>query len=650
MNRTQVGIRITILGAAFVLVMTAHAQKPTGAADGQWHHYSGGKGGTKYSALDQINASNVATVEEAWRWSADAVYPPDASGAGNYKTTPLFVDGVMYASTTYCQVAAIDPGTGETRWVFETNSHKKGRPANVGYQHRGIEYWTDGAIKRILITTGGRQLVSIDAETGKADPNFGEAGFVNLEEGLGRKFNVRALGYSAPPIVCRDTIIVGSIISDGTATKAQPPGDIRGFDVRTGEQKWRFHTIPQEGEFGNDTWLTDAWKYTGGANTWTMMAADEELGYVYCPTGTSTSDFYGEFRPGNNLFAESLLCLNAETGERVWHFQMIHHGMWDYDLPAGPNLVDILVNGTPIKAVAQTGKNAYIYVFDRETGKPVWPIEERPAPQGSTPGEWYPATQPHPTKPPAFDRQGVRVEDLIDFTPELRAEAERILSGYTYGPIYTPPSVVTDDNKGTALLPYINGGSNWMGSTVDPETGIMYIPSQTRMLSMGLKKNEVSRSEFAYGPKLSGVEGPHGLPMVKPPYGRITAMDLNKGEILWVVPHGDGPRDHPAIKHLNLPPLGSATNTQLAHGGGVLTKTLLFQIQPNLGPRFRNPSDTGVIRAFDKTNGKEIWEYDFDKTPNGTPMTYMHEGKQYIVVAIGGKEQPSELIALRLKQ
>jgi quinoprotein glucose dehydrogenase len=618
-----------------------------GAANGDWAHYSGDKGSSKYSPLSQIDASNVGDLEEAWRWTADPVHP-EARPATGFKATPLVVDGIMYVPTSYSQVVALNPGTGEMLWMYETDSYKAGRPGNVGFQHRGLEYWTDGEKKRILIATGGRQLISIDVETGKPDPEFGNNGVVNLLEGLGKKINERAISYSAPPVVCKDVIIIGSIINDGTATKSQPPGHIRGFDVRTGEQKWIFHTIPQPGEFGNETWENGSWEYTGGANSWTMMSVDEELGYVYCPTGTSTSDFYGEFRHGDNLFAESLLCLNAETGERVWHFQMIHHGMWDWDLPSAPNLVDIVVDGKPIKAVTQMGKNAFIYVFDRVTGEPVWPIEERPVPQSTVPGEKSSATQPFPTKPPAFDRQGVTLDNLIDYTPELRAEALKILEDYTWGPMYMPPSLVTETNKGTALLPHINGGSNWMGACLDPETGIIYIPSQTRMFVMGVRPDELERTEFSHIGALSGIPGPQGLPMVKPPYGRITAMDLNKGEILWIAPHGDGPRDHPAIKHLNLGPLGESTNGGLAHGGGVLTKTLLFMSQPKLKEDFYT-TDNGYLRAFNKENGAVVWEYSFDNLPQGTPMTYMHEGKQYLVTALGGGRRPSELVALRLK-
>ncbi len=648
-----VGTRMVTLGTALVIAlsMAADAQAPEGVKDGQWRHYSGDTASTKYSPLDQINASNVNNLEEAWRWeSVGAQVEGAPRGAVSFKPTPLVVDGVMYTSTAFSQVAAINPGTGETLWVYDPESYKLGVPANVGFQHRGIEYWTDGEIKRIIIATGGRQLVSIDTETGKADPNFGENGIVNLEEGLGRKFNARHLTYSSPTIVCRDTIIVGSVITDPTGTKSMPPGHVRGFDVRTGKQNWIFHTIPLEGEFGNETWLNDSWKYTGSTNAWSMLSADEELGYVYLPLGTPTNDFLGEFRLGDNLFAESLVCLNAKTGKRVWHYQFIHHGIWDWDLPAAPNLVDIVVDGKPIKAVAQITKHGWVFVFDRVTGEPVWPIEEREVPPSKVPGEQLSPTQPFPTKPPPFERQGVRVEDLIDFTPELRAEAERILSEYTIGPIFTPLTVETETNKGTAVLPHMVGGANWSGACLDPETGILYIPSQTRLINVGLRKNTGARAEFSHVPILENIIGPQGLPMLKPPYGRITAIDLNKGEFVWQIVHGDGPRDHPAIKHLNLPPLGSATNPALAQGGGVLTKSLLFMIQLNLDPEdYEKTLRNGVIRAFDKSNGEELWEYDLDRAPQGTPMTYMHEGKQYIVLAAGMFGQAGELIAFRLK-
>lgn len=638
----------TIVLSLFATGLSATAQEIS--AETEWRHYAGDKASSKYAPLDQINPGNVTQLEEVWRWtSVDEGLK--VRGAGGYKATPIVANGVMYISTSLQLVAALEPNTGETIWVYDPEVYKIGRPANSGYQHRGVEYWTDGTKERILIANGGRQLISLNAKTGKPDSTFGVDGIVDLGKGLGRDISARNLSFSAPPVICRDTIILGSIVSDGQSAKTMPPGHIRGFDLHTGEQKWIFHTIPQEGEFGNETWQNDSWKFSGNTNAWSMLSVDEELGYVYAPTGTPTSDWYGGLRHGDNLFAESLLCLNAETGERVWHFQAVHHGMWDYDLPAAPNLVDIVVDGKPIKAVAQVSKHGFVYVFDRVTGEPVWPIEEKPVPQTTTPGEWSSPTQPHPTKPPAFERQGVTEDDLINFTPELREEAKKILSQYTTGPLFTPPTVITPTNKGTATLPSPAGGANWMGACLDPETGILYVPSMTWLVGLALKENQAGRSEFKYnidGPSFL-IPGPQGLPIVKPPYGRITAIDLNKGEHVWQVPHGDGPRDHPAIKHLDLGPLGAATNGGLSNGGGVLTKSLLFMIQPdpNTGDFMQTGSD-GVIRAFDKRNGEELWEHRLGAVPRGTPMTYMYKGVQYLVVAVGGQIQPAELVAFKL--
>lgn len=647
----RIGILSIVLGCGVALSSASFA------ADGDWPHYAADGASSKYSALDQINADNVNDLEEAWRWNAKEVLLQQGEraprNAGTFKTTPIVVNGVMYFSTHFSQIVAMNPGSGEVIWSYDPDSFKEGRPANSGFQHRGVEYWTDGTIERILIATGGRQLVSVDAKTGKPDPNFGVNGITDLTEGLGKEFNKRSLGYNAPPVVCRDTIILGSIISDSPSGKAMPPGSIRGFDVRTGKQKWIFHTIPQEGEYGNETWENDSWKYSGNTNAWSMLSVDEDLGYVYLPIGTPTSDWYGEFRHGDNLFGESLLCLNAETGERVWHFQLVHHGLWDYDPPAAPNLVDIVVDGKAIKAVAQVSKQGFTYVFDRVTGEPVWPIEERPVPQSDVPGEKTAATQPFPTKPPAFERQGVTEDDLIDFTPELRAKALEIMKNYTIGPLYTPPSVISDTNKGTLMLPSPAGGANWMGACVDPETGVMYVPSMTWIVALALREQTQGRSEFSYNLGFGDFAVPsvEGLPLMKPPYGRITAIDLNKGDIKWQVPHGQGPTDNPAIKHLNLGPLGAATNGGLSNGGGFVTKTLLFMNQPD--PDSSNMLNTGldgVIRAYSKEDGKQLWEHRLGKTPRGTPMTYMYEGEQYIVVAVGGQFHESELVALKLKK
>ena len=639
--------KVWISSAVFVAVCVGVGAQG-GAPVGEWQHYGSDRRGTKYSPLDQINPDNVGQLEEAWRW--EVRQPEDVSAPpGQFKTTPLMIDGTLYATTALSEVVALDAGTGEVVWTYDPESYKKGRPANSGFQHRGVEYWTDGENERLIIATGGRQLISIDRNTGKPDENFGDGGIVDLTKGLGREINPRVMGYNAPPIVCRDMIVVGSIIFDAPTMKEMPPGHIRGYDVRTGEQKWRFNTIPQDEEFGVETWHDDSWKYSGNTNAWSMMTADEELGFVYAPIGTPTNDWYGGHRKGKNLFAESLVCLNAETGERVWHFQCVHHGLWDYDLPAAPNLVDIVIDGKPIKAVAQVSKQAYCYVFDRVTGEPVWPIEERPAPQSNVPGEWTSPTQPHPTKPPAFDRQGITEDDLIDFTPELREEAKEILKDYVYGPLFTPPSLV-GDTKGTIIMAGPAGGANWGGAAFDPETNILYVPSMTLPFYVAVGEANKNMSNFDYSIAGGGVVmGPRGLPLLKPPYGRITAIDLNKGEFVWQVPHGYGPKDHPELKDLDLGLLGSAANGLLSNGGGVLTKTLFFAIQAdeNTASMMRM-GEKGYIRAWDKTNGELVWEQRIELTPHGTPMTYLHEGKQYVVCAVGGLGQQSTLIAYSL--
>jgi quinoprotein glucose dehydrogenase len=651
-----VSIAVTLL-----LLCPLPGRAQYGVKDGQWRSYAGDTGSTKYSALDLINKDNVKKLEIAWRWKS----PDNAIRSKNpflvpfiYEATPLLVNGVLYTSTSFAQIAAIDPATGETKWVYDPGSHKDGMPTNLGFVNRGVAYWTGGKDEeRIFVATGNAHLVAVSAKDGKPCADFGKDGKVDLTKGLRRAVDRKLYSVTSAPLVCRDVVIVGSSISDLPPNKEMPPGDVRGFDPKTGKQLWTFQTVPQAGEVGVETWEKESWKYTGNTNVWAPMSADEETGYVYLPVSTPTNDWYGGHRHGDNLFADSLVCVEAKSGKRVWHFQTVHHGLWDYDLPAAPNLVDITVAGKKIKAVAQVTKQGFCFVFDRATGKPVWPIEEREVPRSKVPGEKAAPTQPFPTKPPPFERQGIREEDLIDFTPEMRKEALAILQKYEYGPLYTPPS-----EKGTVNLPGWLGGANWQGAAFDPETGILYVTSVTSPITVAVKKTEKDdKSGFDYLAALEGhLDGPQGLPLVKPPYGRLTAINLNKGEHAWMVPLGDGPRNHPLLKDLkDLPArLGSPQRGSL-----LCTKTLLFSGQQGKVEKvigmIRSGEGTAkdlresftfnpYFRAFDKVTGEMLWEMKLPDNPTGAPMTYKIGDRQYIVFAVGGLLNPAELIALAL--
>ena len=375
----------------------------------EWLSYGADKASSKYSPIAQIDTDNFNRLKVAWTWRS----PEEAIKKAHpdlktwvWESTPLMVDGVLYVSTSLSQVAAIDAATGKPLWLYDPETWKKGTPSNNGFVHRGVAYWANGDDRRILFGTGDGYLICLNAKTGKPIPAFGQNGRIDLTQGLSRPVDRRLYGVSSPPIICRDVVVMGSKVHDVPLAKVMPPGDVRGFDVRTGKQQWLFRSVPGEDEFGNETWEQESWKTTGAANVWTMMSADEALGYVYLPFSTSANDFFGGQRPGNGLFGESLVCLDARTGKRVWHFQMAHHGLWDYDLPSAPNLIDVRVNGKPVKAVAQVSKQGFVYVFDRVTGNPIWPIEERPVPQSTAPGERSSPTQPFPTKPAPFDRQG----------------------------------------------------------------------------------------------------------------------------------------------------------------------------------------------------------------------------------------------------
>ncbi len=631
-------MRRLLLSAVLVASTVAAPHTQRSSPSGEWRHYGGDAGSTKYSALDQIHAGNVSGLRVAWRWTspdnASARANPDLL-PGGYEDTPLMVNGVLYTITGLGVIAALDPGTGRTLWTYDAEAWKNGRPTNLGFEHRGLSYWTDGTDARIISGTHDAYLISLDAKTGIPDPKFGVNGKVDAIAGLPYALRTRNYTISSTPVVVKNVIVHGASISDGAQNKEAPRGDISGYDIRTGRKLWTFNSVPRPGEFGNETWENDAWSYTGNTNVWSMISVDETLGYVYLPFGTPTNDYYGGHRKGNNLFGESLVCLDATTGKRVWHFQAVHHGLWDYDFPAAPILGDITVEGRRIPIVAQVSKQAFVYVFDRRTGTPVWPIEERPVPQSTVPGEQTSPTQPFPTKPPAFDRQGFTEDDVIDFTPELKARALEMLKPYRLGPLFTPPS-----ENGTVQLPANGGGANWTGAAFDPETGRLYVPSSTNPFLVQIVKGDPARGNLQYRRGNATLPTIDGLRLVKPPYGRLTAYDLNAGTIAWQIPVGNGPRNHPLLKHLNLGPLGSG------RGSVLLTKTLLF-VGIRGGDRAGDAPEPTTLQALDKTTGRSLWSGELPTAPVASPMTYLHQGQQHVVVAVGGG-QTAELVAFAL--
>ena len=637
---------VTLSGIFQIATRPASAQQ---GASTEWRAYGGQPEGTKYSPLDQIDAGNVNDLRIAWRWRSvdyDLVDDnPDLRFNHTLLGTPLKVGDQLLMSTNLGQAAGIDPATGETLWSYRALDDGAGRPR--GGSTRGVGYWHDPGLddERIFLVSGER-LVALDAKTGNPIREFGEGGKVNLRDGIPR---LEEYQWNAPPLVCRDTVIVGIYVNDVPMNKEQPPGYIRGFDAVTGRLKWQFNPIPQPGELGHDTWEDGSWEYTGSATVWSVMTADDDLGYAYLPTGTPTHNWYGGHRPGDNLFAESLLCLECDTGQLVWYHQLIHHGIWDYDIASPPILADITVEGRAIRAVVQVTKQAFAFVFDRVTGEPVWPIEERPVSSSDVPGEQTSPTQPFPTKPAAFDRQGITVDDLIDFTPELRAEAVEIFDKYRSGPIFTPPSVRDESpggTLGTLQLPSYVGGSNWNGAAYDPETQMLYVPSITAPILVWLRQPDPAVSNFRYirGNRNVYIDGPRGLPLVKPPWGRITAINLNTGEHEWMVPNGPGPRDHLALQDLELPWLGAP-----GRAAPLLTKTLLFLGDGSPSLVVVPPHGGGkMFRAYDKRSGRVLWQTELPAGTSGAPMTYLHEGKQYVVVAVSDNDHEGELVALAL--
>ncbi|MBS24467.1 MAG: pyrroloquinoline quinone-dependent dehydrogenase [Gammaproteobacteria bacterium] len=621
------------LSQLFAIFSTALVVNTAQSQNYDWMHYGNDLGHTKYAPLDQINRENVADLEVNWIWESvdnQAVAERPQYVPSGFKATPISRSGTIYVSTPLGFVAAIDAQTGQQKWTFNTFTWEHGRPANNGFNHRGVTFWekptADGTEPRIIMTTANAFLWSIDAETGEPDLSFGIGGKADLTLGLGREVDRSMIAHSAAVPIVGNTVIIGSVVYDQPMFDMVPekltdlpPGHVRGFDLNTGEQKWIFHTIPQPGELGNDTWLDDSWEVTGATNIWTMISVDPELGYAYLPVGNPGNDFYGGQRLGDNLFGTSLVAVDTETGERVWHYQIVHHELWDYDPPAAPTLVDITVDGRDIKAVAMVTKQAFIYVFDRITGEPVWPIVEQPVPVSSVPGERAAQTQPFPTKPAPFDQQGISDKTLIDFTPELRQEALEIISEFEYGGLYTPPSL-----KGTITLPGWTGGAEWTGAAFDPETSMYYIPSVTSPIVIQLVANNSTETEFAYmRGGIRNVNGPRGLPITKPPYGRISAINLNTGEYEWVRANAEGIRQQ--IIDMGIPDPGPVGVVNIAPL--LVTKTLLFQAITDGVP---------ILRAMDKATGETIAEIELPAIPQGAPMTYMVDGRQYIAISCGG--------------
>ena len=642
-----------VLLAGLIVAASPGMAQERGAPEGEWRTWGADMWSTRYSPLDQIDASNFADLEVAWVWRGDNFSPgPDPL----LRATPIYAEGKLFSvAGSRRSAVAIDPATGETLWVFREPETKRWRDSMRQNYGKGVAYDVVDGRGRIYLITPAFFLWALDAETGRPVEGFGDHGVVDLLDDLGPWPHDRAeglppeIGYitnSTPPIVVNRVVVVGNSHEQGyyQTRKENVPGNILAYDGKTGNHLWTFNVIPQEGEFGNDTWENDAWKWTGNVSTWAPMSADPELGLVYIATDPPTIDYFGGFHPGNNLFSTSIVALDLETGERRWHFQTVHHDIWNYDNPAAPNLVDITVDGRPIKALVQTTKQSFAYVLDRATGEPVWPIEERPVPQSDVPGEHTSPTQPFPTRPAAYEMQGLTRDDLIDFTPALRAEAEEILSHYRYGPLFTPPSIqgAPDGTEAAIHCPGANGGTNIPGGSVlDPETGIIYLATtkgcSAPRLIPGTDVDDHSNVQWvSVGP--GGVRGPQGLPLFKPPWGRITAIDLNTGEHLWWIPNGRTPEDvesHPALQGVDLPNTGARS-----HATALVTKSLLMYGEG----RGARP----VFYAVNKATGEEISSVELPAPTLTAPMTFMHDGAQYVVVAIGGGDLPGSLVALRL--
>src|SRR5262245_1307778 len=627
-----------VIASVFVVIRTTAQQ---GARNGEWRVYGGDEGSTRYSPLDQINRDNIKNMRVAWVWKSDSLMPNPQNGS---ETTPIMVNGVLYFTMDQRRyVIAADAGTGETLWMYRPNEGERFTQAPRKI-HRGVSYWTDGrGDERIVFVTPGFQLIALDAKTGDPIPAFGNRGIVDLFKELDLDYKgdpVGKIGNSSPVVISHDTIVVGPALQPGSrSNKSNVKGDVMAFDVRTGKKKWIFHTIPRKGERGSETWLNGSAEYSGNAGVWGPFSVDTELGYVYLNVESATNDPYGGSRPGNNLFSGSLVCLDIRTGKMIWYYQLVHHDIWDFDMPPHPILIDLTVDGKPVKAVVQLSKQSFAYVFDRVTGRPVFPIEERPVPQTDAKGEWTSATQPFPPKPPAFAHQVVTADNISDFTPALKQTALQLLESYKIGPLFTPAPASTGPggSKGLIQVPGYSGGANWQSGAADPETGFVYVGSATiPRIVLLTPNNEPTKtpgvnnaccdSDYLMGGE--GPQLPNSLPLMKPPYGRITAYDMNRGAIAWQIANGSTPpniaKNLAAAGLTNVPPTGNPS-----HAGLLVTKNFLFAGEGSGGQ--------AVFHAYDKKTGQSVWE---GKLPGGPqsalPMTYMYQGHQYVVLATAG--------------
>jgi quinoprotein glucose dehydrogenase len=648
-RRIVMGLLVVMSIAVFATLPRANGR---GTQAGEWRYWGGDEGSTRYSPLDQINAANVAKLEIAWRWSA-ANFGPEVDHI--YRATPIYVRGKLYTVAGQRRTAVcIDPATGETLWMYREKDNPRWEASTRKNYGKGVAYAEVDGRGVIYLVTPGYYLHALDAETGLPIPYFGMNGVVDLHVGLGN-YPVEAdtgtlasgdITSSSAPIVVNGVVVVGNSHDRGyyPENKENIPGHIRGYDAKTGRMLWRFHVIPQPGEFGHDTWENDSWKYSGNVSAWAPLSADSERDLVYIPTDTPTNDYYGGHRHGQNLYGTSLIAIDVKTGKKAWHFQMVHHDVWNYDTPDAPKLLDITVGGKRIPAIAQATKQGFLYVLNRETGQPVWPMEERPVPQSDVPTEKTWPTQPFPTKPPPFELQGITENDLIDFTPELKEQALKLARQYRMGPLFTPPSLAKapDGTKGAFVVPGANGGANIPGgAAADPETGMVYIASERghsviALVPGGEKFKGGTSAYVSLGP--GGIRGPQGLPLLKPPYGTIVALNLNTGDHAWTIPDGDTPdniKNHPALKGVKLPVTGKPTQANL-----LVTKTLLFYGEGRGG--------SPLFHALDKKTGKAIAAIEIPAPTNTAPMTFLHNGRQYILAAVASPDVSAELVALAL--